>query len=83
MFRFVQLRKYCPNSRCRPPSCLLAVFAVFFAIISPVPASVLAAVLALETSEMSAIFFFHNQNNSTSSPGLLGNSALTCSGLHF
>ena len=41
-----------------------------------------AAVLALETSEMSAIFF-HNQNNSTSSPGLLGNSALTCSGLHF
>ena len=27
--------------------------------------------------------FFHNQNNSTSSPGLLGNSALTCSGLHF
>ena len=28
-------------------------------------------------------FFFHNQNNSTSSPGLLGNGALTCSGLHF
>ena len=28
-------------------------------------------VLTLETSEMSAIFCFHNQNNSTSSPGLL------------
>ena len=53
MFGFVQLRKYSSNSRCRPPSCLLAVFAVFFAIISP--RSV--AVLTLETSEMSAIFF--------------------------
>ena len=40
-------------------------------------------VLTPETSEMSAIFCFHNQNNSTSSPGLLGNGALTCSGLHF
>ena len=29
-------------------------------------------VLTLETSEMSAIFQVHNQNNSTSSPGLLG-----------
>ena len=28
-------------------------------------------------------FCFHNQNNSTLSPGLLGNGALTCSGLHF
>ena len=37
-----------------------------------------AVVLTLETSEMSA-----NQNNSTSSPGLLGKGALTCSGLHF
>ena len=27
--------------------------------------------LTLETSEMSAIFQVHNQNNSTSSPGLL------------
>ena len=34
----------------------------------PVPA----VVLTLETSEMSAIFF-HNQNNSTWSPDLLGN----------
>ena len=29
-------------------------------------------VLTLETSETSAIFCFHNQNDSTSSPGLLG-----------
>ena len=29
-------------------------------------------VLTLETSKISAIFCFHNQNNSTSSPGLLG-----------
>ena len=42
-----------------------------------------AVVLTLETSEVSAIFCFHNQNNSTSSPGLLGNGAFTCSGLHF
>ena len=31
----MQLRRYSPYSRCRPPSCLLAVFAMFFAIISP------------------------------------------------
>ena len=42
-----------------------------------------AVVLTVETSEMSAIFFFHNQNNSTSPLGPLGNGALTCSGLHF
>ena len=43
-----------------------------------------AVVLTLETSEMSAInFIFYNQNYSTSSPGLLGNGALTCSRLHF
>ena len=35
MCRFVHLRKYSPNSRCRPPSCLLAVFAMFLAIIVP------------------------------------------------
>ena len=32
-------------------------------------------------SELSSCCFFHNQNNSTSSPGLLGNGALTCSGV--
>ena len=35
-------------------------------------------VLTLETSEMSAIFCFHNQNNSSSSPG-----ALTCKNAAF
>ena len=35
VYRFVQLGKYSTNSRCRPPSCLLAVFAMFLAIISP------------------------------------------------
>ena len=30
-----------------------------------------------------SIFSFHNENNSTLSPGLLSNGALTCSGLHF
>ena len=29
-FRVVQVRKYSPNSRCRPSSCLLAVLAIFF-----------------------------------------------------
>ena len=47
MFRVVQLRKYSPNSRCCPSSCLLAVLAMFLAI-----------VLTLETSEMSALFVF-------------------------
>ena len=63
-FRVVQLRKYSRNSRCRPSSCLLAVLAMFLAIFR--------LVLTLETSEMSAIFQVHNQNNSTSFPGLLG-----------
>ena len=62
---FVQLRKYSPNRRCRPSSCLLAVLAMFLVFFFRL-------VLTLETSEMSAIFQVHNQNNSTSSPGLLG-----------
>ena len=32
---FVQLRKYSPNRRCRPSSCLLTVLAMFLAIILP------------------------------------------------
>ena len=42
------------NSRCRPPSCLLAVFAMFCPLFRPVPA----IVLTLETSEVSAIIVF-------------------------
>ena len=34
-FRVIQLRKHSPHSRCRPSSCLLAVLAMFLAIISP------------------------------------------------
>ena len=34
-FRVVQLRKYSPDSRCHPSSCLLAVLAMFLSIISP------------------------------------------------
>ena len=34
-------------------------------------------------NEWNARLFFHNQNNPTSSPGLLVNGAVTCSGLHF
>ena len=78
-FRFVQLCKYSPNSRYYPPSCLLAVFAVFLAIISPS-----SSCSSYYWNEWSVCHFcFHNQNNSTLSPGLLGNGALTCSGLHF
>ena len=33
--RVVQRRKYSPNSRCRPSSCVLAVLAMFLAIFSP------------------------------------------------
>ena len=54
VYVFVQLRKYSPNSRCHPPSYLLAVFAMFLAIISPI---VPAVVFTLETSKLSAIFF--------------------------
>ena len=47
-----------------------------------------AVVLTLEMNEMSAFFLRNflqpnNQSNSTSSPGLLGNGALTRNGLHF
>ena len=52
---------------------LQVVFLLFFGMLLTIisPTVVPAVVLTLETSETSAIFF-HNQNNSTSSPGLLG-----------
>ena len=59
----VQLRKYSPNNRCRPSSCLLAVLAMFLAIISP---------RSYSWNEWDVrYYYFHNQNNSTSSPCLL------------
>ena len=60
MHRVVQLRKYSPNSRCRPSSCFVAVIAMFLAIFR--------LVLTLKTNEMSDIFVF----TATSSSGLLG-----------
>ena len=64
---FVQLRKYSPNSRCRPPSCLRAVFAVFFAIITP----------GSSCSFYSRRFYFHNQTQPRS------HGALTCKNAVF
>ena len=42
-----------------------------------------AVVFTLETSEMSAIFLQPKQLNLVLRSSLIGNSALTCSGLHF
>ena len=50
---------------------LRVVFLLFLLFFRLVPPAVL-------TLEVSAVFCFRNQNNSTSSPGLLGNGALTC-----
>ena len=59
---------HCDHMDCRPPSCLLAVFAMFLAIISPS-----SSCSSYSWNEWSVRHFcFHNQNNSTSSPGLLG-----------
>ena len=35
IFESVRLGLSSPNGRCRPPSCLLAIFAMFLAITSP------------------------------------------------
>ena len=67
-FRFVQLGKYSLNSRCHPPSFLLAVFAMFLAIILPC----FSCRLSYSWNERNVRHFFHIQSNSTSSPGLLG-----------
>jgi len=77
-FRVVQLRKYSPNSRCRPSSCLLVVLAMFLAIISPS-----SNFSSHSWNEWNVRHFFSQPNYPTSSPGLLGNGALTCRGLHF
>ena len=77
--------KYSPNSRCRPPSCLPAGFAMFLAIIWLAPA----VVLTLEKSEVSAIFAFTTNTTQLNSTQLNStqlfsvNSALTLRGLHF
>ena len=77
---FVQLHKYSPNNRGHPPSCLLAVLAMFLAIISP---SSSCSSYSSNEWNVCNCWNVHNQNNSTLSPGLLVNGTLTCSGLHF
>ena len=69
MFRVVQLRKYSPNSGCRPLSCLLAVLAMFLAIIC--------LVLTLEASKISAIFVFTTKTTQPL-PQVSVNGELTC-----
>ena len=71
LFRVVPLRKYSSNSTCRPSSCLLAVLAMFLTIIFRL-------VLALETSEMSAIFVFTTQTTQPPPQFFSVNGALTC-----
>ena len=80
-FRFVQLRKYSPNSRCRPPSCLLAVFAMFLTITSP--SSSCSSDLTLETSQVSAIFVLTTKTTQPHPQVFSVNSSLTCRRLHF
>ena len=53
-------------------------FAMFLAIISPSYSC-----SSYSWNECNVRLFFYNQNNKISSPGLYGNGALTCSGLHF
>ena len=62
--RVVQFCKYSPNSRCRPPSCIMNVLAMFFVIVR--------LFLPRETSEMFRHYVLTTKNNPTSSPGLLG-----------
>ena len=57
--------KYSPNSRSRPSSCLLAVLAMFLAMFSP-------SSYSWNEWNVSHFSSSDNQNNSTSSPGLLG-----------
>ena len=58
---------------------LLAVFAMFLAIISANPA----VVLTLETSEVSAILVFTTKTTQSRPQVFSVNGALTCRGLHF
>ena len=76
-------RKYSPNSRCRPPSCLLAVFAMFLAINSPRSSC---SSYSWNGEWSVRHFSFHNLTTKTtqSRPQVfLVNSTLTCRSLHF
>ena len=66
---FVRLRKYSPNSRCRPSSYLLTVLVMFLDIISP---------SSYSTSEMSAIFVLTTKTIQPRPQVFSVNGALTC-----
>ena len=70
-FRVVQLRKYSPNSRCRPSSCLLAVLAMFLAIISP-------SSYSWNECNESTIFVFTTKTTQPRPQVFSVNGALTC-----
>ena len=71
---------YSPDSRCRPPSCLLAIFAMFLAVISP---SSSCSSYTLETSEVSAILVFTMKTTQPRFRVFSVKGALTCRRLHF
>ena len=75
-FRFVQLRKYSPNSRCRLSSCLLAVLVMFLAMFSP---------SSYSWNEWNVRHFFKFPTKTTQPcPQVFSvNGALTCEKLHF
>ena len=78
-FRFVQLRKYSPNSRCRLPSCLLTVFAMFLVIISPS-----SSCSSYSWNEWNGRhFFFTSKTSQPRSQAFSVDGALTCRRLHF
>ena len=66
-------------AQCRPPSRLLAVFAMFQPLFRLVPA----VVLTLEKSERSAILVFTTKTTQPRPQVFSVNGVLTCRGLHF
>ena len=71
--------KYSPNSRCGPPSCLLAVFAMVLAIISPS-----SSCSSYSWNECSVHHFSFTMKTTQPRPKVCSvNGALTCRRLHF
>ena len=80
-WRIMEIEDSVIYSRCRPSSCVLAVFAMFLAIIKfrLVPA----VVLTLETSEVSAILVFTMKTTQSGPQVFSVDGALICRRLHF
>ena len=73
------LSSYSPNSRCHPPSCLLAVFAMFSAIILPSSSS-----SSYSWNEWSVHHFSFTTKTTQPRPQVFSvKGALTCRRLHF